>query len=86
MANHPAFRVLSFRWGREPERKTESWTRLPDHQFGSRIAAVKFACLRVESGAISGAAVFMECHIRAEGDATPQPLSCHGQVPDNLEI
>lgn len=73
--SRPSFRVLSFRWGREPGRRTADWIRLPDHRFGSRAAAEGFARLRVQSGAITGAAVFNERQIRDGGDGEPEPLS-----------
>jgi hypothetical protein len=81
----PSFRVLSFRWGREPGRTTKGWTRLLDHSFGSRAAAEGFARLRVESGAITGAAVFLERQIRAEGGDEATPLALYGRTPENLE-
>lgn len=80
-----SFRVLSFRWGQGPGHSSVGWRRLADQRFGSRAAAERFARLRVESGAITGAAVFKERHVRAGESGDAQPLSRHGRLPDNLE-
>lgn len=77
------FVVLSFRWGREARRKGVGWTRCPDVRFSRRGTAESYARLRVQSGAISGAAVLDQRH---DDGAMPEVLSHFGDLPDDLEI